>query len=93
MNDKRINKKIRISLLQFAPALLVGAFLIVAVLQGFESPAPVAAQAGSTAPTISSVAITSDPDDDIREDVPYRREGRRGMFDRPASTALETTSR
>ena len=75
MNDKRINKKIRISLLQFAPALLVGAFLIVAVLQGFGSPAPVAAQADSTAPTISSVAITSDPDDDIREDVPYKARG------------------
>ena len=75
MNDKRINKKIRISLLQFAPALLVGAFLIAAALQGFGSPAPVAAQADSNSPTISSVAITSDPDDDIREDVPYRARG------------------
>ena len=71
MNDNGINGKIRMPLLQFASAFLVGVFLIVAALQGFGSPNPVAAQTDTTAPTISSVVITSDPDDDIREDVPY----------------------
>ena len=71
MDDNRTNTKIRMPLLQFASAFLVGAFLIVAALQGFGSPPSVAAQTDSTAPTVSSVAITSDPDDDIREDVPY----------------------
>ena len=75
MNDNRINGKIRIPLLQFAPAFLVGAFLIVAALKSFGSPSPVVAQTDTTAPTVSSVAITSDPDDDIREDVPYRARG------------------
>ena len=71
MNDNGINGKTRIPLLQFGLALLVGAFLIVAALQGFWSPSPVAAQTDTTAPTVASIAITSDPDDDIREDVPY----------------------
>ena len=71
MNDNGINGKNRMPLLQFASAFLVGVFLIVAALQGFASPNPVAAQADTTAPTVSSVAITSNPDDDIREDVPY----------------------
>ena len=75
MNDNRINGKIKMPLLKFAPAFVAGAFLIVAALQGFASPAPVAAQADTTAPTVSSIAITSDPDDDIYEDVPYRARG------------------
>ena len=75
MDDNRINGKIRMPLLQFAPAFLVGAFLIVAALKAFGGPSPVAAQVDTTPPTISSIAITSDPDDDIREDVPYRARG------------------
>ena len=75
MYGNRINGKIKVRLLIFAPAFLVGAFLIAVALQAFDSPSPVAAQADTTAPTISSVAIASDPDDDIHEDVPYRARG------------------
>ncbi len=75
MYGNRINGKIKIRLLIFAPAFLVGAFLIAVALQAFGGPSTVAAQADTNAPTISSVAITSDPDDDIREDVPYRARG------------------
>ena len=83
MNDNGINGKTRITLLQFGLALLVGAFLIVAALQGFWSPSPVAAQTDTTAPTVASIAITSDPDDDIREDVPYWAGGV-GYYFRPS---------
>ncbi len=71
MDDNGINGKIKKPVLQSAPALLVGALLIVAALQWFGSSSSVAAQVDTTAPTIMTVAITSDPDHDIREDVPY----------------------
>ena len=75
MYGNRINGKIKMRLLIFVPAFLVGAFLIAVAPQAFDSASPVAAQADTTAPTISSVAITSDPDDDIHEDVPYMARG------------------
>ena len=75
MDNNQTNGKIKMSLLKFGFAFLAGAFLIVVALQWFGSPSPIAAQGDSTAPTVSSVAITSDPDDDIREDVPYWTEG------------------
>ena len=78
MNDNGINDKIRMSLLQYAPAFLVGALLIGVVLLAIGTSSPVAAQADTTSPTVSSIAITSDPDDDIDEDVPYWTDG--GMY-------------
>lgn len=44
-------------------------------LFGVYGPSSASAQSDTTAPTISSIAITSDPDDDIHEDVPYWRHG------------------
>ena len=57
------------------PAFLVGALLIAVALLAIGSSSQAAAQTDTTAPTVSSIAITSDPDDDVREDVPYRARG------------------
>ena len=44
--------------------LVAGIFLAIVGLFGSNGPPPALAQSDTTAPTISSVAITSDPDDD-----------------------------
>ena len=75
MDNNLTIRTLKFPLLQFVPAIFVGAFLIVAALTALESPPPVAAQEDTTAPTVSSIAITSDPDDDIYEDVPYLNGG------------------
>ena len=71
MNNHPINVKIKTPLLRFAPAFLVAALLVMAALQAFGSPSLVAAQADTTAPTVSSIAITSDPDDDSFGDAHF----------------------
>ena len=53
-----------------AGVFVAGMLGAIAVFLMFWIAAPVSAQADTTPPTISSVAITSDPDDDIYEDVP-----------------------
>ncbi len=75
MCRNQANVKIESPLLRFAPFLWVGALLIVVALLGLGRSSPVAAQNDMTAPTISAIALTSDPDDDVREHVPYRARG------------------
>ena len=50
-------------------ALAVGALAATFGLFGSDGPTPVSAQTDTTAPTVSSVAITSDPDDDAQSGV------------------------
>ena len=44
-------------------ALVAGALAVIVALFGFGGPSPTFAQTDTTAPTISSIAITSDPDE------------------------------
>ena len=46
-----------------APAFVAGLLAAIVGLFWFDGPSPVSAQADTTAPTVSSVAITSDPDE------------------------------
>ena len=49
-------------------ALVVGALMGIFGLFAFDGPPSVSAQTDTTAPTVSSIAITSDPNDDTRID-------------------------
>jgi hypothetical protein len=54
----------RMKILRWPPtwAFVAGVLAGIIVLFGFDAPPPVSAQADTTTPTISSIAITSDPD-------------------------------
>ena len=57
----RMTNLIRIAL---APGLVAGIFVAIVGLLWFDGPSPIFAQSDTTAPTVSSVAVTSDTGDD-----------------------------
>ena len=57
----KMSKPIRIAL---APRLVAGIFVAILGLLWFDGPSPIFAQTDTTAPTVSSVAVTSDTGDD-----------------------------